>query len=343
MKELLKELCKTDSVPGDEKQIRELIIDKVKDVCEYRVDPLGSLICFKKGKKTPEKKLMICAHMDEVGFIITSVRPDGTLTFGCVGGIDPSVIIGRQVTVCNYVSGKRCNGVIGSTAVHNLSKEEREKAPKTDSLYIDIGAADKEEAEKYISPGDNAYFTSDFSELGERRILSKALDDRCGCAMMIQLMHEELEYDTYFVFNVQEEIGLRGSQASAFSVAPDYAIVLECTTAADIDGADGAKKVCSLGGGPVVSFMDRTTLYDKELFRLAFDTAGENSIPCQTKTMVAGGNDAGAIHISRGGVRTITVSVPCRYLHSASGVIEYADMENSYKLVKLLAERIHGL
>ncbi len=343
MKELLRELCLTDGVSGGEKDIRELIIEKVRGVCEYRTDPLGSLICFKKGRKSPAKKLMVCAHMDEVGFIITSVRSDGTLTFGTVGGIDPSVIIGRQVVVCNYVSGKRYNGVIGSTAVHNLSKEEREKSPRTDSLYIDIGAADKEEAEKYVSPGDNAFFTSGFSELGERRILSKALDDRCGCAMMIQLMHEELEYDTYFVFNVQEEIGLRGSQASAYSVDPDFAIVLECTTAADIDGAEGAKKVCSLGGGPVVSFMDRTTLYDKELYCLAFDIARENSLPCQTKSMVAGGNDAGSIHVSRGGVRTLTVSVPCRYLHSASGVIEYADMENSYKLVRLLTERIHTL
>ena len=338
MKELLKELCLTDGVSGDESAVRELIISKIKDVCEYSVDNLGSVICFKKGKKTPAKKLMVCAHMDEVGFIITYIRPDGTLSFGCVGGIDPSVIIGRQVRI----GRSRISGVVGSTAVHNLSREQREKAPRTEDLYIDIGAADRAEAEKYVSPGDCAYYDSEFTDMGSC-IKSKALDDRAGCAMMIELLHEELEYDTYFVFNVQEEIGLRGSAASAFAVAPDHAVVLEATTAADIDGASGEKRVCILGKGPVISFMDRRTMYDKELYRLAFHTAGEMGIPCQTKTMIAGGNDAGSVHISGKGVRTIAVSLPCRYLHSPSSVIEAADLDNSYKLVKTLIGRIHEL
>ncbi|MDE6102570.1 MAG: M42 family peptidase, partial [Ruminococcus sp.] len=300
------------------------------------VDPLGNLICFRKGKKTPDKKLMICAHMDEVGFIVTAIRPDGTLAFDMVGGVDPSVTIGRQVKV-----GKNhLHGVIGSTAVHNLSKEQREKAPKMNSLYIDIGAENKEDAEKYVNLGDCVYFESEFTELGENRIKSKAIDDRAGCAMMINLIREEPEYDTYFVFNVQEEIGLRGSRVSAFSVQPDFAIVLEATTASDIDGVSGAKKVCELGKGAVVSFMDRSTVYDKELYRLAFDIAKEENLPCQTKTMIAGGNDAGAIHITGNGIRTLAVSVPCRYLHSASCVIETDDLENSYRLVKTLSKRI---
>lgn len=334
MKELLRELCMTDGISGDEGAVRDLIISKIKGVCEYRVDNLGNLICFKKGKKRPRKKLMICAHMDEVGFMVTYIRSDGTLSFGNVGGVDPSVVIGRQVRVGN----NRLNGVVGSTAVHNLSSEQREKAPKTDSLYIDIGAESKEEAEKYVSLGDCVYFDSEFTELGGSRIKAKALDDRAGCAMMIQLLHEKPEYDTYFVFNVQEEIGLRGSTVSAFSVAPDFAIVLEATTAADIDGVSGDKRVCVLGNGPVVSFMDRSTIYDKELYQLAFDIA-----TCQTKTMIAGGNDAGAIHISGNGVRTIAISLPCRYLHSPSSVIELSDLESSYKLVKILSRRIPEL
>ena len=334
MKELLKELCLTDGISGDEGAVRDLIISKIKGVCEYSIDNLGNLICFKKGSKKPKKKLMICAHMDEVGFMVTYVRSDGTLSFGNVGGIDPSVVIGKHVRV-----GKnRISGVVGSTAVHNLSKDEREKAPETDKLYIDIGAENKEEALKYVSLGDCVYFDSEFTELGNGRIKSKAIDDRAGCAMMIQLLHEKLEYDTYFVFNVQEEIGLRGSTVSAFSVAPDFAIVLEATTAADIDGVSGAKRVCTLGDGPVVSFMDRSTIYDKELYQLAFDIA-----TCQTKTMIAGGNDSGAIHISGKGVRTIAISVPCRYLHSPSSVIELSDLESSYKLVKILSRRIPEL
>lgn len=334
MKELLKELCLTDGISGDESAVRDLIISKIKDVCQYSIDNLGNLICFKKGSKSPEKKLMICAHMDEVGFMVTYIRSDGTLSFGNVGGIDPSVAIGRPVRV-----GKdRISGVIGSTAVHNLSKEQREKAPKTDSLYIDIGAKDKADAEKYVSLGDCVYFDSEFTELGQHRVKAKAIDDRAGCAIMIKLLHEKLDYDTYFVFNVQEEIGLRGSTVSSFSVAPDYAIVLEATTAADIDGVSGEKRVCELGSGPVVSFMDRSTIYDKELYQLAFAIA-----TCQTKTMIAGGNDAGAIHISGKGVRTIAISVPCRYLHSPSSVIELSDLTSSYKLVKNLLKRIPEL
>ncbi len=335
MKELLKELCLINGVSGDENAVRDFIIDKIKDICEYRIDNLGNLICLRKGRKAPAKKIMVAAHMDEVGFIVTSVRSDGTLTFGTVGGVDASVTIGRQVKV-----GKNgLSGVIGSTAVHNLSKEQREKAPSISSLYIDIGAADKEEAEKHVRLGDCVYFDSEFIEFGENRIKSKAIDDRAGCAMMIKLMQEEPEYDTWYVFNVQEEIGLRGSTVSAFSVQPDIAFVLEATTAADIDGVSGAKMVCSLGNGPVVSFMDRSTVYDKQLYNLAFETAEELGIKCQTKTMIAGGNDSGAIHISGKGVRTLAVSVPCRYLHSPSCVIDYSDVETSYTLVKTLIEK----
>jgi endoglucanase len=336
MKNMLKELCLINGVSGDENAVREYIIGKVKNLCEYRIDNLGNLICFKKGRKTPAKKLMIAAHMDEVGFIVTSVRSDGTLTFDAVGGVNTSVAIGRQVTV-----GKNLlSGVIGSGAVHNLSKEQREKAPKMSDLYIDIGAADKEETEKYINPGDCVYFDSQFVEFGENCVKSKAIDDRAGCAVMIKLMQEELEYDTYFVFNVQEEIGLRGSTVSAFSVQPDVAIVLEATTASDIDGVSGAKRVCALGNGPVVSYMDRSTMYDKELFRLAFDTAAAEGIACQTKTVIAGGNDSGAIHLSGKGVRTMAVSLPCRYLHSPSCVINYGDFEEMYKLVKALMKKV---
>ena len=338
MKELLKELCMINGVSGDESAVRESIIEKIKDYCDYRVDNLGNLICFCKGRKTSGKKVMIAAHMDEVGFIVMYIRSDGTLSFGEVGWIDPSVVIGRQVSVGkNHISG-----IVGSTAVHNLSKEQRESAPEMDSLYIDIGADSAEEAEKYVSLGDCVYFDSEFIEMGSR-IKSKAIDDRAGCAVMIRLIQEKPEYDTYFVFNVQEEIGLRGSRVSAFSVEPDFAIVLEATTASDIDGVNGGERVCSLGKGPVVGFMDRSTVYDREMYRLAFDTASELNIPCQTKTRIAGGNDSGAIHLTKCGVRTLAVSVPCRYLHSPSCVIEQQDFENTFVLVHELLKRVHEL
>ena len=332
----LKELCLLNGISGDESCVREYIIEKIRDKCDYSVDNLGNITAFRKGKKTPEKKLMIAAHMDEVGMIVTSVRSDGTLTFETVGGIDSAVIIGKRVKI-----GKNgLSGVVGSKAIHKLSAEEREKAPKISDLYIDFGAADKAEAEKYVSAGECVYFDSEFMEFGNNRIKSKAIDDRAGCALMLRLIEEEPEYDTFFVFNVQEEIGLRGSTVSAFSLQPDIAIVLEATTAADIDGADGAAKVCTINGGPVVSFMDRSTMYDKELYKTAFETAKKNGIKCQTKSMIAGGNDSGAIHISGKGVRTIAVSLPCRYLHSPSCVISKQDFDDAYRLVKLMMKRV---
>ncbi len=336
MKELLKKLCLINGVSGDETDVRNFIISQIKDYCEYRTDNLGNLICFKKGRKTPAKKIMIAAHMDEVGFIVTHIEQDGSLGFDAVGGIDPAVSIGRQV----LVGKNKLPGVIGSPAIHNLSKEEREKNPEMKQLYIDVGAENiKQVNELGIFQGDCIYFNSEFIEFGENMIKSKAIDDRAGCLIMIRLIQQELEYDTWFVFNVQEEIGLRGARVSAYSVEPDTAIVLEATTAADIHGADDSQKVCSLGKGSVVSFMDRHTMYDKELYRLAFSCASELGLPCQTKSMIAGGNDSGAIHLSRKGVKTIAVSVPCRYLHSPSCVIKYEDLENMYLLVKSLMKK----
>ena len=201
MKELLKELCLINGVSGDESAVRDFIISKVKGCCEYSVDPLGSLICFRKGRRSSGKKLMICAHMDEVGFIVTYINSDGTLCFDEVGGVNTTVALGRQVRVGKGLIPR----VTGSTAVHNLSKEQREKAPEYSGMYIDIGARDREEALQYVQPGDCVYFDSEYTEMGGN-IKSKAIDDRIGCAMMIRLIQEQPEYDTCFVFNVQEEI-----------------------------------------------------------------------------------------------------------------------------------------
>lgn len=335
MLEHLKALCELNGTSGREERIREYILDHISDKAGCSVDKLGNIIAFKKGLREPENKIMIDAHMDEVGLIITSVQSDGTLTFAEVGGIDPSVVIGRQVTV-----GERSlNGVIGARAVHNLSADEREKPAQMDSLYIDIGAADREEAEKYVSPGDCAYFSTEFIQCGENMIISKALDDRFGCALMIDMIEHELPYDLYFTFSVQEEIGLRGAKAAAYTVNPDIAIALETTTAADADNVDERKQVCHLGKGAVVSFMDRSTMYDRELYKAAFEIAKEKNIPCQTKTTIAGGNNSGAIHTSRGGVKTIAVSAPCRYLHSPSCAADIRDLEACRDMVYALIEK----
>lgn len=332
---MLKDLCNINSTSGDEKEIREFILNEIKDSCEYSVDSLGSIIAFKKGKKAPKNKVMICAHMDEVGFIITDITSDGYLKFGLVGGIDTKVIVNRVVTVNGI------DGVIGLKPVHLLSDDEKSKSPSLKSLFIDIGAKDREEAEKYVSLGDYTYFKNDFYELGNGMIKSKALDDRIGCMLMIELIKSDLEYDTYFCFNVQEEVGLRGSACTSYSVQSDISVVLESTTAGDLCGVTGGDRVCVLGNGPVVSFMDGRTIYDKDLYSLAMSVAKDNGIKAQTKTAIAGGNDAGAIQTSGRGSRVMAISLPCRYIHSASSVVKADDINETRKLLKKLLPRLY--
>ena len=332
---MLKQLCLINGTSGDEGRVREYIIDKIKDYCTYEVDALGSIIAFKKGKKTPNKKVCFNAHMDEVGFIITDITDEGYLRFATVGGIDQRVCLDKVVRINDI------KGVIGDKAFHLLSDEESKSAPSFDKMLIDIGASSKEEAEKYVSLGDFAYFESEYYEFGNGFIKSKALDDRIGCMLMIKLIQSELEYDTFFCFNVQEEVGLRGAKCTAFQVQSDISIILESTTASDLDGVTGADKVCCAGGGPVISFMDRRTIYDRELYSLAMNTAKENGIPVQTKTKIAGGNDAGSIQVSGKGCKVCAISLPCRYIHSASSVVKKEDIENTEKLLYKLIQKIY--
>lgn len=332
---MLKDLCLLNGTSGREDAVRNYIIEKIKDKCEYSVDALGSVIAFKKGRKAPDKKVLVAAHTDEVGFIITDITDDGYLRFAPVGGIDAAVVLGRRVDINGI------KGVVGAKAVHLLSDDEKKNEPAFDKLAIDIGAADKAEAEKAVSLGDCAYFASDYCEFGDGFIKSKALDDRIGCMLMIELINSDLEYDTYFCFNVQEEVGLRGSGCSAYAVKPDVAVILESTTAADIDGVTGGDKCCVLGKGPVVSFMDGRTIYDKQIFDLAFEVAKENNIKIQTKTKISGGNDAGAIQKSGAGCRVAAVSLPCRYIHSGSSVVKIGDIEETRRFLPLFLSKLY--
>ena len=332
---MLKDLCLLNGTSGREEAVRNYIIEKIKDKCEYSVDALGSVIAFKKGRKAPDKKVLVAAHTDEVGFIVTDITDDGYLRFAPVGGIDAAVVLGRRVDINGI------KGVVGAKAFHLLSDDEKKNEPAFDKLAIDIGAADKAEAEKAVSLGDCAYFASDYCEFGDGFIKSKALDDRIGCMLMIELINSDLEYDTYFCFNVQEEVGLRGSGCSAYAVIPDVAVILESTTAADIDGVTGGDKCCVLGKGPVVSFMDGRTIYDKQIFDLAFEVAKENNIKIQTKTKIAGGNDAGTIQKSGAGCRVAAVSLPCRYIHSGSSVVKIGDIEETRRFLPLFLSKLY--
>ncbi len=332
---MLKELCLLNGTSGDESKVRNFIIENIKENCDYKVDALGSVIAFKKGKKNPKKKIMLSAHMDEVGFIITSITDDGYLKFSPVGGIDPEVVLTRRLNV----NGKA--GIVGSKAVHLMSNSEKDAAPQFSDFLLDIGAESKKEAQTFVSTGDFAYFISDYCEFGNGFIKAKALDDRIGCMLLIDLINSELEYDTYFCFNVQEEVGLRGAQCTSFEVRPDIAIVLESTTAADIDGVQGAERCCLLGKGPVISYMDGRTVYDRDLYSKALSVAKENGMNVQTKTKIAGGNDAGAIQTSAGGCRVCAVSLPCRYIHSGSSVVKKSDILETKKFLKAFLDSLY--
>lgn len=330
MIEILSHLSELNGVSGDESNVRDYIISKIKDHCTYSIDPMGNLIAFKQGGKKPAKKLMLSAHMDEVGFIITYIDDNGLASFAPVGGIDSRVVVGKSVTLNGH------HGVIGTKAVHMQNADERDKPVKIDKLYIDIGADTKEEALKHFSVGDRAAWNSSFVEFGEDFIKGKALDDRAGCAMLINLIQSELPYDCYFAFTVNEETGVMGAQTAAYTVNPDIAIIVETTTAADIGGVSKANQVCRLGKGPVVSFMDRGTIYDTPLYKQVRGTAEQQGIPNQTKEGVFGGNESRAIQRIRGGVRVTGISLPCRYLHSPSCVLKKSDIENTEKLLRSL-------
>ncbi len=324
----LKELCLLNGVSGDENAVAAYIIDQIAPYAECYIDPLGSVIAHKKGAQRAKKRVLFDAHIDEVGLIITSIRDDGMLTFSCVGGINTEVLLAKRVKIGDIY------GVICVKPVHLLTGDEKKKIPEKDSLVIDIGATSKADAEQYVEVGDTAAFDSDFIIFGDNKIKAKALDDRVGCAILIDLIKTDLPFDAWLSFSVQEEVGLRGAKAAAYNVDPDFAITIETTTACDIADTPENKTVCCLNKGAVVSFMDGSTLYEKALFDAAFDVANKTNSKIQVKRGTSGGNDAGAIHLTKSGVRTLTLSVPCRYLHSAECVIDQNDIQSVETIAK---------
>ena len=337
MIEILKTLCALSGVASHEDQVRDYIRRRVEPHADsLRTDALGNLIVFKRGAKAAGNRLMLCAHMDEVGLIVKSVTDEGYLKFGCVGGIDLRVLLGKRVTV----GEKAIPGVIGLKAIHLTKAEERKKVPKLTDLYIDIGAKDREEALTQVELGDICTFAGDVAEFGGGMLKAKAIDDRVGCAVMLKLLEEDLPLDVTFAFTAQEEVGTRGAFGAAFSVTPEIALVLETTTAADLPGVEDHRRVCAPGKGPVISYMDGATIYDRELFETLRRLSEENGIPWQTKEYIAGGNDARTIQRSKAGVRVAAVSAAVRYLHAPAGVGSVADFENMLRLTRLFLEEM---
>jgi len=333
--DLLKTLCELDGPSGNEAPVRDFIMSEIKDFCDAKIDAMGNIIAFKKGKKSPKFKVMLDAHMDEVGVIVTSITSEGFLKFQTVGGIKAESLFCKRVRFGNVL------GVIGAKPIHQSSPDERKNLPSADSLYIDIGAANKEEAERYVYLGDIGTFATHWKALTDDVFCTKAVDDRVGCAVLINLLKQPAEYDFYATFTVGEELGLRGAKTATYTVSPDFAIALECTTAADIHKNSG-NKVAEVEKGVAVSFMDSATLYDHALYVFTLQTAQKNNIPVQVKTAVTGGNNSGAIHLTKSGVRTITLSLPGRYIHSSATVGSKNDVIAQNNLVVALLNELAG-
>ena len=327
----LKTLCELHGLSGNEGAVRKCLMEAARPLCdEVKIDRGGNLICLKKGTDPDAPAKVVAAHMDEVGFIVMGYTDDGLLRFRPVGGIDPRVVISKWVEV----GEDKVPGVIGAMAIHLQTAADRERVLDFDNLYIDIGAKDSKEAERLCPLGSYAAFDTPYTDFGEGLVCAKALDDRVGCYTMLRLLEHRYPGDLIACFVTQEEVGLRGSKTAAFGVEAEIAVVLEGTASNDMGDVPERAKVTRVGQGIAVSFMDGASIADRELFTQMLSLAEAADIPCQVKQGVTGGNDAGSFQRSKEGMRTIVLSVPCRYIHSGASVAAYADIEAQYQLCK---------
>ncbi len=336
---ILEKLSNARGVSGDESAVRNLIAEQLqKHVDEYRVDALGNLIACKRAarKGNSRLKVLIAAHMDEVGFLATHIDRDGFVHFEKVGGIDDRILPSKAV----LIGTSRVPGVIGFKPRHHSSEAERKKVISHDDLRIDIGATSREDALRVVSPGDYITFATTFSTFGENCVRGKALDDRAGCAILLELMRDSYPFELYAAFTTQEEIGLRGARVAGYAVAPDIALVLEATVCDDSPKTREQSPVTRMGAGPSLTLADRGMLADKRLVQLFADTAHEHKIPFQYKQPLIGGTDGGQLHRSRTGVPTAVVSLPARYIHSPAAVISLDDYSNALKWMRATLPRL---
>lgn len=335
MKELLKQLCELDGVPGYEDVVREFIEKQAAPYAdEMLVDAVGNLIVFKKGAKPRKRPLLVMAHMDEVGFLVRDITEDGMLKLAKAGGIDPRVLIGRRMRV----GEQKLPGIISLKAIHLTTPEERKEAPGLDSLYIDIGCTSREEAEALVTRGEPAVFDSRFMEFGVDCVKAKAIDDRIGCAVMLELLKNDLPYDTYFAFVVGEEIGSRGATVAGRRIQPGCVMVIEGTTAADMPDVAPHKQSCRQRQGAVVSLMDSDTVYSREFREKMLKAADEKGVKWQYRKSANGGTDAGVGTTSGPAALAFGLSAPVRYIHCACNVAYLPDLEEVRKLAEIVIE-----
>lgn len=346
---LLKELSEARGVSGNESAVRELLLKNLDGVIdEHRVDALGNLICLKKARKLnpvagAPRRVMLAAHMDEIGLIISGYNGDGTVKYETVGGIDKRMLLSKQV----LVGEKAVPGVIGFRPIHLIGRAGTEQVADISQTAIDIGASSKEAAAKLAPLGEYVTFRTSFEVLledGPRTAKGKALDDRVGCAELVEGLKGEYAFDLYGVFTTQEEVGLRGARVAGYRVNPDIAIALEGTVCDDLpkERDRDVSPVTELGKGPVITFRDSSVICDKRLVKLLVDSAEAEGIPYQFKRGAVGGTDAGAMHLVHEGVPSVVLSVPCRYIHAPVSVLSLNDFDNAIKLLKAALTKLEG-
>ena len=320
MLNLVKKLTGAFGVSGNEKNIREVIKEEIKDyVDEIKEDVLGNLVAVKRGTG---KKIMLSAHMDEIGIMVTHIEDNGFLRFAMVGGVD------FKVELSNRVMFK--NGTVG--VVYFEEKVNDNKDISFSRCFIDIGANNREDARKVVNIGDVACFMGDMV-VQNNKIISKTLDDRLGVAVLIETMKRNVETDNeiYYAFTVQEEVGARGAKVSAYDVYPDLAIAVDVTDTGDMLNDNNME--VSLGKGVAIKVKDRTLIAHPKAKELLIDTAKKNNVPYQLEILECGGTDAGTMHLARGGIVTGAVSIPTRYIHTISEMADIGDIENTIDLL----------
>jgi len=331
---MLQELSECNGVSGAESNVRSLIRSVIEsDVDDIVEDAYGNLIA-RTGKRTPVK-ILLAAHMDEVGFMITSISKDGFLKFRTIG-IVPHVLLAKKVTV----GPDEIPGVIGHKPVHHMTEDERKKIPTLDKLFIDIGACSKDDAQKMVEVGMHGTFDTAFSQEGDY-IYGKAFDNRIGCYILIQLI-KSIACPCMFAFTTQEEVGLRGARIAAYSTAPRLAIAIDTTASGEWPAEEDVPRYPEIGKGPVLSIADRSVISDRKVVAFIEQTARDIGIVVQYKKPGVGGTDAGAIHVSREGVRSAVIQTPARYIHSPLSIASMRDIDNTIALVRATVERIHA-
>ncbi len=335
---LLKDLCMTHAVAGNEKPLRDLLLSYFKDAgMEPKIDRIGNLIV--SNDVDSDLHIAITAHMDEVGLMVKGVDESGLIRFFPVGGMDPRILVSKVVEI----GENRIKGVIGAKPIHLQKAPERDKAFTIDQLYIDIGTNSKKETENLVSPGDYINFISEYREFGDHKVKAKALDNRVGCWMTMEMLKLETDVRITGIFTVQEELGLRGSAVAANNLDADLVLVLEGTTCGDATDVEDHLKTTELGKGPAISIMDRTSIYQKSHVKDLIRVANQHEIPWQYRRNSFGGNDGGRFQYAKEGTSVLSLATPCRYIHSPVSVMDTRDFNHMKDLlIRFIEDRSKG-